>query len=621
MKKPPNDEARSRERTSWAALRRIEAEFLKSRRAMLLLSFIGLLAQAALSLPIPIFQGRIIDRLALLFQSEVGNATAIGSKIAAHSVAINDQSRGIGLLFLGIIACHMARLALGWKVSTAMSRLTLEVVRELTDSLHRKLRRLEMSYFDREPTGSIMARLTSDVGSLLLFLSGGSLQLISDLVLAAGISVFLCRLDWRLALIGLLAMPLFIFNHRCYSGTIQELSRMIREQVSALYAQLSERIPAVRVVRSFAREESELAEFDERLELQRKLGWTGMRTVARQSAWSTLIAGLGVFGVLACGSLLVTQGRLSVGELVAFSTLLSQLYQPIVRLTGAQAMVAATLVAVDRIAEVLDQPEAGAEGLKPFRILRSRGRLVYRDVSFAYPHGRRNVLEHVNLEIEPGMTLGVMGVSGSGKSTLLALAPRIYALSEGRGSITLDGEDIRSIDATDLRRAVGLVPQSAMLFEGTIRSNLTYAAPDADPRAIERALEVAGLARWVASLHRGIETLVGERGQTLSGGQRQRLALARALIADPVILLLDDCTSALDSETESHIHEALREYWFDRASVIVSHKVVSVRDADRIVVLDSGRIVEDGTHAELIRLGGYYCSRYRKQTSSFAWAV
>jgi ABC-type multidrug transport system fused ATPase/permease subunit len=595
--------------------RRVEADFLRSRRPVLVLALLGLLAQAALLLPVPLMQGQIIDRLAPLVLHRAADPHASGLPVSLQ-VTASDRTPGIvALLVAAIVACHVGRLALGWKISATISRITLEVVRELTDALHRKLQRLEIGYFDREPTGCIMARLTSDVGSLLLFLSGGSLQLITDFILAMAILVFLFWLEWRLAFVGMVAMPLFIVNHRWFSRSIRDLSLALREQVSELYALLSERVPAVRVVRSFVKEEAELADFDARLDAQRSLNLTCMRRMARQGAWSTLIQGLGTVCVLACGAVLIDRGRLTVGELLAFSALLSQIYQPLVRLLGAQAMLAATMVAVDRIVEVLDEPEARARGPGLSLVRRPNARIVYSDVSFAFPRGASNVLDRISLAIEPGMTLGVMGASGSGKSTLLALLPRIYDLAEGEGSILFDGQDVRGIDLPALRRTVALVPQHAILFKGTIRSNLVYAAPDANSRAIERALELTDLAEWVASLPKGIDTPVSERGQSLSGGQRQRLALARAVIADPAVLLLDDCTSALDSGTESRIHARLEEAWLDRIRVIVSHTVTSIRDADRIIVLDGARLIEDGTHSALVRQGGYYAESYRQQTS------
>jgi ABC-type multidrug transport system fused ATPase/permease subunit len=588
-------------RGEWSGLRRIEAGFLRPHRAAFALALAGMLAQSALSLPTPLIQGRVVD--ALVSAVREGGADQTG-----------PLGRPIALALLAMAACHLGRMVLGWRVAAMTSRVTLEIVRELTDALHRKLQRLDMPYFDRRQTGQIMARLTSDVGSLLIFLSGGAAQLAADLVLAAGIAVVLVWLRWELALPALAALPLYAANHKLFAGTIRELSQGLRAQVAGLYALLSERIPAVRVVRSFAREGAELDELDARIDAHRAVGWAGMRAVAWQGAATTMVGGLGTVAVVAYGASLAAHGRISVGDLLAFYALVTQLYQPIVRLTGAQSMIAATLVAVDRIAEVLDEPEPAPR--RPTRPLarRPRGGLTYRNVSFAYGPGLRPVLDGVDLDIPPGTTLGLLGPSGSGKSTLLALAPRIYELSDGEGSILLDGRDVRDLDPAGLRRVVALVPQQAWLFEGTIRSNLTYAAPGASPEAIRRALETADLAELVDRLPLGLDTPVGERGQTLSGGQRQRLALARALLADPAVLLLDDCTSALDAETEARVQAALRDHRPGRTCVVVSHKVSSVRHADQIVVLDAGRVAERGTHHDLLRRGGLYAAMYRSQT-------
>jgi ABC-type multidrug transport system fused ATPase/permease subunit len=596
----------------WRVLFRIEAQFLREHRPAMLLALAGLALQTALALPAPVLQGRIVDRVA----SEL---KAIHQPLQSGLPTNGPASRpavmfAVGLMLIAMIGCHGARGLLSYCVSTTMSRITLDVVRQLTNALHHKLQRLNMSYFDREPTGHIMARVTSDVGSLLIFLSGGSLQLLSDVILAVGISLFMFWIEWRLAICALLTLPLFLLNHIAFSKKIHALAIAMRNEVSQLYALLSERVPALRVIRIFGMEDIELAEFNSRLEAQQFLGWNIMRTASFQSALSTFIQGAGIVTVLAGGALLIEQQILTAGELLAFFVLVFQLYQPIVRLAGAQSMLAATVVAVERIFEVLDEPDASSAGVPRAQSRRSSGRMAYRDVSFGYRHGGPRALDRITLDLDPGMTLGLMGPSGSGKTTLLALAPRIYELSEGDGAIVLDSRDIRDLHPVDLRRSIALVPQQAFLFGGTVRSNLTYAAPDASGKAIGLALEMTGLRSWVETLPAGIDTKVGERGQSLSGGQRQRLALARALIADPAILLLDDCTSALDAETEAQIHGALYEYRIDRTCVIVSHKVASVRDADRIIVIDGGRIVEDGTHASLIRGDGYYSQTYHQQT-------
>ncbi|HEX8203927.1 MAG TPA: ABC transporter ATP-binding protein, partial [Isosphaeraceae bacterium] len=575
-------------------LRRLEARFLKPYRGAIVLGALGLLIQSVLLLPVPLLQGWVLDRLVSL----VRRPGALGTGEAAAATRI------IALGFLGTIACHLGRMALSWGVAARMGRISQEVVRALRAELHRKLMRLPMAYFDAQQTGRLMARVTSDVGSILGFLNSGFLQLVNDLILALGVAVLLAWLQWRLALVALVAVPLYAANHRAFSAKMHRLSTEIRARVASIYALLSERVSAVRVVRSFAKEEAELAEFAARIDAHRDLSWANTRAAAFQGALATLISGLGTVGVVAYGAVLVGRGRLTMGELLAFYALVGQLYNPIVRLTQFQATAVATRVSVERLFEIFDEPEPVADRPAARPIRHPRGALTFRAVSFAYAEGGPTVLDRIDLEIEPGMTVGVLGPSGSGKSTLLALAPRLYDVPEGRGAVLLDGHDVRGLRLADLRREVALVPQQALLFEGTIRSNLLYAAPEASADRIRRALEAADFAATVAALPLGLDTPVGERGQSLSGGQRQRLALARALVADPAVLLLDDCTSALDPETEGRVRGALAELRPGRTCVIVSHKPASVRRADLILVLDGGQVVERGSHDELLAGGG-----------------
>lgn len=560
-------------------LRRLDARFLRPHRGAMATALVALLVQSLLMLPVPVLQGRVLDRIA---RPGPGARGAIGLALAA------------------MLACHAARALLGWAASRRMSRISLEVVRDLTDAMHRKLQRLPLAYHDRRETGRLMSRITGDVGSLLIFLNAGSLQLAADLVLAAGVTVALVWLRGTLALAALAVVPLYVWNHRYHAPRVQALARKGRTRLAAIYALLSERLSAVRVVRSFAREGAEVAELDARLEAHRATMWAGLKAGASQGAVAAALGGVGTVAVLILGAVMVARGSLTVGELLAFYGLACQLHGPIARLAGAQGMLAGTRVAVERIAEVLDEPEALADrpGARPVR--RPAGALAFRAVRFAHdPHGRPAV-DGVDLEVGAGTTLGLLGPSGAGKSTLLALAPRLYDLGDDGGAVTLDGIDVREYRLADLRRAVLLVPQQATLFGGTIRSNLLYAAPDATEADLRRALGAADLAATVAALPMGLDTPVGDRGLTLSGGQRQRLALARALVADPAVLLLDDCTSALDAETEARVHRALRALRAGRTTVIVSHKSSTLRHADRVAVLDGGRVVAEGTPSEVL---------------------
>jgi ABC-type multidrug transport system fused ATPase/permease subunit len=612
-------------RPTASLLRRFEVEFLRPYRWAIALGLIGLLVQSVLLLPVPLLQGWVVDRLvAYCRASGPGSSTDLGAADpSAIDLVRSAAARAIVLALVGTIALHGVRTLLAWRLAAMMGRISQEVVVSLRGTLHRKLMRLPMAYFDAQQTGRLMARVTSDVGSILMFIRSGILQLLSDLITSLAIAILLTWLQWRLALVALVAVPLYALNQGAFFGKLRRLSDEIRAQVAALYALLSERISAVRVVRSFAREEDELIELDRRIDRHRALNWDNTRAAAALGALATLISGLGTVFVIAYGIVLVGRGLLTVGELLAIYALVGQLYQPIVRLTQFQATAVATHVSVERLYEIFDEPEPVRDRPGAAPVIRPRGAIEYRGVSFAYDIDGPKILEHIDLRIDPGMRLGIVGASGAGKSTLLALVPRLYDIPDGLdpagrswGTVRFDGRDVRELRLADLRRSVALVPQQALLFEGSIRTNLLYANLEATEDQMWEALRIADLAATVAGLPDGIDAPVGERGYSLSGGQRQRLALARAIVAQPVVLLLDDCTSALDSETESRIQKALERGLPGRTRVIVSHKVASVRHADRIIVLEAGTIVEQGTHAELLARGGRYAGIHRQQTSA-----
>jgi ABC-type multidrug transport system fused ATPase/permease subunit len=578
-------------------LRRLDAEFLRPHRRAILSALAGMLLGSLLLLPVSLLQGWTLDRLIENAQGRGGDSTSLTNII---------------LLALGaMIGCHLTRMVLVWRGQAVMNRVSLEVVRELTDALHRKYQHLPLAYFDREQTGQLMARITSDVGSLMIFLGSGSLQLASDLILAAGIAFVLLWLRWQLAVVCFVIVPLYAVNHQLFAARFRVLSERLRSQLGAIYALLSERISAVRVVRSFADEEREIRSLDERIDAHRELSRAGLRTGAWQTAVAGLITGVGTVAVLVAGVFLIRADRLSVGDLLTFCALTAQLYNPIVRLIQFQGGAAATRVAIERMMEILEAPETLPDSLDAPPIHAPRGRLVFEDVAFRYQPDRPPALQGINLTIEPGMTIGVFGPSGSGKSTLLLLGPRLYDVDSGR--IVLDGCDVRHLRQAELRQAVVLVPQQAVLFEGTLRSNLLYAAPRAAAAEIRRVLEALELDELVESLPRGLETPVGDRGHSLSGGQRQRFALARALLAKPTVLLLDDCTSALDAETEYRVRAALKDLLPGRTLLIASHKAAAIHEADWIIVLDGGRIVEQGRPAELLSADGFYAAAHRLQ--------
>jgi ABC-type multidrug transport system fused ATPase/permease subunit len=555
-------------------LKQLEATFLRPFRSWIAFALILMWAQSLLLLPLPWLQGWIIDQL----RQDVTDQ--------AHAALLQQ----IALICALSVACLVVRMALSWLSGSIMNRVSLDFVRTLTDSLHRKLQRLPLAFFDRHNTGDLMARLTNDVGTLLIFLNSSSLQLVADLVLAVGIVGGLVFLSWPLAAISFLALPLFLWNHRRFAKTVWRLSRAVQEKTADIYSLLSERISGVRTIRAFGTERAEVAFFRQRLDEHSQQSHKNLNAASLQSFSASAISGLSTVALVISGAMFVQRGAHTTGRAVAFLTYLGLLYQPLVRLTQFYGGISATLAAVDRITELLAQPEPAIPRRRLFRH-HLRGELRIQNVSFRYRDSAPLVLRQIDLTIEPGMTVGLWGPSGSGKSTLLSLLPRLYGLAPDQGRILLDGRDTRTIHPSDLRRNVILIPQHARLFEGTIRYNLTYGARDVNSRLIWRALEAVDLAELVNSLPAGLETVVGERGATLSGGQRQRLALARGLIARPPVLLLDDSTSALDARTEAYVGDQIAEFCPHQTRIVVSHKRETLRQADSVVVIDHGRVI------------------------------
>jgi len=566
-------------------LQKLEAAFLREHRRPIAVALSAMLAQSLLLLPLPWLQGWVIDQLsnAARHEQNLRETPLAGSILAATAISL---------------ACLFARTGLSWISGGLMNRVSLGFVQALTDSLHRKLQRLPLGYFDRQETGDLMARLTNDVGTLLIFLSASSLQLVADLMLGIGIIAGLVLICWPLALASCIALPLFFWNHRRFATRIWKLSQDVQQKAAGLYSLLSERISGIRTVRSFGAESRELAEFCLSLDRQTQSSRNNLRATSLQSFSALLIGGLATVVLVCLAALLVQRGAITMGKAVAFITYLGLLYQPLIRLTQFYGGIAATLAAVDRITGLLDEPEPRPvrDRVLPLRI---RGELRLENVSFRYQPDGPLALDGIHLQIEAGMNVGIWGPSGSGKSTLLSLLPRLYDLPSGSGRILLDGHDIRTLRSADVRRHVMLAPQQARLFEGTIRYNLTYAARDADESLIGRSLEAVDLRELVDSLPQGLETWVGERGASLSGGQRQRLALARALIASPPVLLLDDCTSALDTRTEAYVHRQVLEFTPRQTRVIVSHKLETLLTTDWLVIIDRGRIVRQGAPLQL----------------------
>ncbi|HEU0015117.1 MAG TPA: ABC transporter ATP-binding protein [Longimicrobium sp.] len=489
------------------------------------------------------------------------------------------------------------------------------VQHELRVDAYAHLQDLDLAYFEERSTGGLMAVLGDDVNQLERFLDRGAHEIIqvATTVLAVGAAFFV--MAPQVAWMAMLPMPFVVWGSVVFQRRLEPLYAAVRERVGALSARLANNLGGITTIKAYAAEEHERARVAEESESYRA---ANRRAIAYSAAFVPLIRVLilvGFTGTLVFGGLAVLDGELAVGTYSFLVYITQRLLWPLTRLGETLDLYQRAMASTRRVFAVLDAPIQARPGHRELPVGTVKGGVEMRDVGFAY-RGRDPVLRGFSLRIAPGQAVAVVGPTGSGKSTLVKLLLRLYEV--GDGSILLDGIDVRDIRLRDLRRAVGLVSQDVFLFHGTVRENIAYGSFAATDEQVERAARLAEAHDFVAALPQGYDTVVGERGQKLSGGQRQRLAIARAILKDPPILVLDEATSAVDNETEAAIQRSLRHISEGRTTIAIAHRLSTVRHAHQIYVLDGGRIVERGTHEELIAANGAYAALWRVQTGEAA---
>lgn len=487
---------------------------------------------------------------------------------------------------------------------------------DLRNDFFAHLERLPVSFFHENRTGDLMSRATNDLSAVRMMV-GPAVMYLANTLITAVVSLFLMfSLDVWLTFIVLLPLPIVSITVRMFGTAIHKTFEEVQEKLSDMSAVVQESLTGVRVVRAYRQEDAEIARFrDSNIDYLRH----NRRLSRLQGAFfPTMSLFLGISALLALwlGSRDVTSGRLTVGELVAFNAYLAQLAWPMIAfgwvtnlLERGMASWKRMLGVMDTVPAVRDEETTRASGEVPAP---AAGAIEFRHLSFLY--GNREVLSDVSFSVKAGETVAIVGATGSGKSTLVNLLPRLQ--NPPRGTVFIDGRDVRDIRLRELRGMIGFVPQEPFLFSDTLADNVAFGVPDvrtSDPSRIDAAAAVAQLDKDVRDFPQGYETMVGERGITLSGGQKQRTAIARAVVTNPRILVLDDALSAVDTYTEEEILSRLRRVMKERTSIIISHRISTVREADQIVVLDAGRVVERGRHDDLIRLGGHYAELYKKQ--------
>lgn len=516
----------------------------------------------------------------------------------------------VGLYAVGLVAVSILGGIFGFGQRYGMAYVVQGAIYDIRNDLYDFILHLPFSFHDRTRTGQLISRMTSDVDQISRFFGFGLSNLLSMALTFVGASFILFRMNWQLAVMGLMIMPLMTFTALRGSSSLGPRFYGLRQQFGRITAQLQENFSGARVVKAFAREEYEITKLRRELEefLQRQMGLIKVFSLFMPAM--SFLTNLGMLLILVYGGWSVINGRLSLGGLVASQGYLMMLTGPIRMIGWMVVMGKQASAAGQRIYEVLDSRPEVVESPKAIELPRLRGEVRFRNVSFAYEEGS-DVLHDINLTVRPGEMVALLGATGSGKTSIVNLIPRFYDVTAGQ--VTVDGYDVREVKLESLRKQIGTVFQEAFLFSDTMAENIAYGRNGASMEEIVRAAKLAQAHDFIMSFPEGYQTRVGERGITLSGGQRQRVTIARALLLDPRILILDDSTSSVDVETEYLIQQALAAAMRDRTAFVIAHRLSTVKNADRIIVLNDGRIVQQGTHEELLARDGPYRRIYETQ--------
>ena len=556
------------------------------------------------------YKARYVAGFLCLVASQVGVLVPLIIKSGIDDLAHGGLGRRLLSVAGLLIAVGVCKSVLGFWVRWILIGISRDVEYDLRNDLFAHLMRLSPRYYTENRTGDLMSKLTNDLNAVRNMVGPGIMYSTNTVVLGVATLALMLHLDWRLTLYSLIPMPLVSVGVKFLGQQIHERF----EKIQALYSDLTERVrenlSGVRVVRAFCQEEAEMAEFD-KMNLDFVAKNKGLIWIS-SFLWPSmeLLFAVAFLLVMVVGGHHVLVGRISLGTFAAFNVLLAYLIWPMIALGWVTNLVQRGLASLGRLMRIFDsKPEIDDRAVPAPAVTSLRGEIEFRNLTFSY--NGVSVLKNLSLQIPAGRTLAIVGATGSGKSTLVGLIPRLYEAPEG--SLLVDGVPIRQIPLQTLRRHIGFVPQETFLFSESIRENVRFGEPEASDAEVERATEISNILPEIQGFPKGFDTMVGERGLTLSGGQKQRTAISRAVIRDPRILILDDALSSVDTYTEERILRHLTGVMAGRTTILISHRVSTIQNADEIVVLHEGEIVERGTHAELLALNGHYTDLYNKQ--------
>jgi ATP-binding cassette subfamily B protein len=591
-------------RLSSATLRRVWA-FARPYRKMLA-TFLGVILVAAVLALVPPFVVRAILDTAI---PNGDRAMIVWLAAAAVAAAFGDA---------------LLQIVQRW----CSARIGEGLIYDLRRALFAKVQRMPIAFFTRTPTGALTSRLNNDVVGAQTAVTSTLGSVVSNIVVLVTTLIAMLALEWRLTLLALVVLPIFLLPARRVGRRLQAISRRQMQHNASMSTQMTERfnVAGALLVKLFGDHDREDGSFEGKA--------AGVRDTGVQAAMYGrvffvalgLVGAVGAAAIYGLGGLMVVNGTLTSGTLVALAALVTRVYQPLTGLTNARVDLMTSMVSFERVFEVLDAPEPIVERPGAIDLVEPTGRVTFADVSFRYPAAMetavpsleqrapetdpdRDVLSGVDLDIRAGETVALVGVSGAGKTTMVSLLPRLYDVT--CGAVRVDGHDVRDLTLASLRAAVGVVAQDPHLFHESIGENLRYAKPDATMAELRSVCAAARILDTIDALPDGFDTVVGERGYRLSGGEKQRLAIARLLLKDPVVMILDEATSHLDNDNEAQVQAALEAALTGRTALVIAHRLSTIRHADRIAVLDAGRIVEIGSHDELVARNGIYAAQLR----------
>ncbi|MBT5874180.1 MAG: ABC transporter ATP-binding protein [Candidatus Latescibacteria bacterium] len=561
---------------------------------------------------IPFWKGVTLAMVSMLAVAWMNLIPPWLTKVIIDDVFAQRDWGMLHTIALVLIASYIVKyVAMYWQhqISHVVSE---KVVLRIRTQLYEHLQSMSMRFFRERQTGEIMSRVVNDTEALRDMIAHTANIFVTQTLTFIGIGVILFAIHPMLACLTLLPVPIMLFLTFRFNGRIRTINVRIRAQLASINARLQDNISGIPVIQLFAREREEARTFKGENSEYLDAVVHGVTLWSRYGPLMQNMTGIGVVTVAWYGGFLVMEGTLSVGSLVAFMTYLWRLYWPITEVTNENERLQKALAAADRIFEYLDEtPEIqdapGARVLEP-----ARGQVAFESVRFSY-HSGDEVISGIDLEVQPGEVMAIVGHSGAGKTTLTSLIVR--AMDPTQGRVLIDGCDLRDIRLESLRRSIGIVAQETFLFNASIRDNIAYARPEAETAEVIEAARAANILDLIEGLPQGLDTVVGERGMRLSGGEKQRIAIARALLKDPPILILDEATSSVDTESERLIQESLGRLLVGRTTFIIAHRLATVRYADRIVVLKDGQIAESGTHDQLLMDAGLYHRLHTAQIS------